>query len=139
MAKKTKKEIDKEELDKELSKLKPQGERKARPTSMKIVSGGSYHKFADHPVLEGYFVEKVLAKKDEPKYKTKTGDVIGFKFLEKGTKEEKIVSNSDAISRALEGNKFNPKTLWWIEFVEKRTIGSGRDKRTWNEFIIGIQ
>jgi hypothetical protein len=134
-----KKEKVQSELDKELSKLIPVVERKERPKNLKIVSGSQKHDFEKNPVFEGYFIETVVAKKDEPKYKTKAGDVIGYKFSEKETKEEKTISNSDAVKRALEGNKFNTKTLWWIEFVAKRTIGSGRDKRNWNEFIIGIQ
>ncbi len=139
MAKKTKKDLDREELDKELDKLKPEVPRKERPKNLKIVSGSQKHDFEKNPVFEGYFVEPVVAKKDEPKYKTKAGDVIGYKFLDKDTKEEKTISNSDAVKRALEGNKFSTKTLWWIEFVGKRIIGTGRDKRNWNEFIIGIQ
>jgi len=110
--------------------------RKERPKGMKVVSSGAtYHNFEKQPVFEGHFTSKFLAPKDIPSNRTKKGDVIGFNFVEDGTGKEVIISNSYSIQDALEKDGFNPGTLWWIEFIEKKIVKG----KPFNSFYIAIQ
>lgn len=109
--------------------------RRERPKNMETVSSGaSYWDFEKNPIFEGHFVKLFLAPKDIPKNNTKKGDVIGFTFVDqKGAFH--ILGNSHAIAKALEEDKFNQHTLWWIEFLEKVTSGG----KPFNNFYIGKQ
>ena len=107
-----------------------------RPKNLQIVSGSGYHDFKTSPVFEGNYKGVVKAKEDNPKFKTKKGDVIGYTFVEKGSKSEQIISSSHHITKALEDDKFSPKRLWWIEFLGQKKISGGRKV---NDFLIGKQ
>ena len=107
-----------------------------RPKNLKIVSSGdSFHKFDEKPIFQGYLVGEYKAKKDNPKYKTKAGDTIGFSMIEKGTEKPTVIKNSWQIADAFRQDNYNKKTLWWIEFEEKVVV----NKKPLNKFLIGKQ
>ncbi len=91
-----------------------------RPAGMTVVStGAGYRRWAKGDVFTGYYVNDFIATKDIEANNTKKGDVIGFNFLNDQTGQMEILGNNYSIKKALSDDKFNPKTNWWIEFIEE--------------------